>query len=247
MKAYVSRLVPAALVACAASHKPDQAAAQQVVASADRPQRDVAMDSHRMPVQMLSFFGPAPGMRVGEVGAGGGYSTELFTRSVSPGGAVFAQDTPNWDGPGLQKIWAARMGEPSFKNTTHFLRQWDDPFPPEVKDLDAVYSVAVYHDAVAEKSDSNKMNEAVFRALKSGGIYAIIDNSARNGSGTSDCERLHRIDEQLVRDQVTKAGFRLAGEDGFLRNPSDSRDWNADPGENKKHDQDRFALKFVKP
>ena len=32
-----------------------------------------------------------------------------------------------------------------------------------------------------------------------------------------------------------------------LRNPKDPRDWNADPGSNKTHDQDRFALKFVKP
>ena len=24
------------------------------------------------------------------------------------------------------------------KNTVHFVRQWDDPFPSEVKDLDAV-------------------------------------------------------------------------------------------------------------
>ena len=126
-------------------------------------------------------------MRVGELGAGGGYSTELFARAVAPGGVVFAQDTPNWDGPGLQKAWAARLARPVMKSTTHFLRQWDDPFPPEANDLDAVYSVAVYHDAIAEKSDSNKMNAAVFRALKRGGVYAIIDNSARAGSGTSCC------------------------------------------------------------
>jgi len=91
------------------------------------------------------------------------------------------------------------------------------------------------------------MNEAVFKALKPGGIYAIIDNTARAGSGTSDCEKLHRIDEQLVRDEVTRAGFRVAGEDAFLRNAKDPRDWNADSSVNKTHDQDRFAIKFVKP
>ena len=55
------------------------------------------MDSHRKPVPMLTFFGVAPGMRVAELGAGGGYSTELFARSVGPSGVVYAQDTPNWD------------------------------------------------------------------------------------------------------------------------------------------------------
>src|SRR5690348_17040596 len=107
MKAFVFP-VAAALAACAAvgaSQKDRQAAAQQVVAATDRTPRDRDLDSHRKPVQMLAFFGTSPGMKVGEVGAGGGYSTELFARSVGPSGKVFAQDTPNWDGPGLQKAW----------------------------------------------------------------------------------------------------------------------------------------------
>src|SRR3954467_15294279 len=158
MKAFVFPVV-AALAACAASQKPQPVPPQQIVSAPDRNSRDVAMDSHRKPVPMLAFFGTSPGMRVGEVGAGGGYSTELFARSVGPSGAVFAQDTPNWDGPGLQKAWERRLSGPAMKNTVHFVRQWNEPFPPEVKDLDAVYSVAVYHDAVAEKSDTGTMNE----------------------------------------------------------------------------------------
>jgi predicted methyltransferase len=246
MKAFVF-LGSAALVACSSSQKFQQPAPQQIVAATDRTPRDRDLDSHRKPVEMLAFFGTSPGMRVGEVGAGGGYSTELFARSVGPSGAVFAQDTPNWDGPGLQKAWERRLSGPAMKNTVHFVRQWDEPFPPEVKDLDAVYSVAVYHDAVAEKSDTGKMNEAIFKALKSGGVYVIVDNSAKQGSGRADCEKLHRIDEQTVRDEVAKAGFRVLGEDSFLRNDKDPRDWNADSGVNKTHDQDRFAIKFVRP
>ena len=91
------------------------------------------------------------------------------------------------------------------------------------------------------------MNQAVFTALKQGGVYAIIDNSAKPGTGSADAERLHRIDEQVVRDEVQRAGFKLVAEDRFLRNPDDPRDWNADSGVNKTHTQDRFALKFVKP
>ena len=247
MKLIVRHLGLAALTACAASQKSQQRTPAQIVGAQDRTDRDVAMDSHRKPVQMLAFFGPSPGMRIGELGAGGGYSTELFARAVAPDGTVLAQNTPNWDGPRLQQLWTERLARPAMKNTTHLVRQWDDPFPPEAKDLDAVYSVAVYHDVIVEKSDTNQMNQAVFRALKPGGVYAIIDNSARPGSGAADCERLHRIDEQLVREQVTRAGFRLANEADFLRNASDPRDWNADSRENKTHTQDRFALKFVKP
>src|SRR5205085_8339404 len=103
-----------------------------------------------------------------------------------------------------------------------------------------------YHDGLNEKRDVAAMNRAVFAALKPGGVFGIIDNSAKAGSGASDVGTLHRVDEQLVRDQVAAAGFKLAGEAGFLRNPADPRDWNADSGVNKTHDQDRFALRFVK-
>ena len=209
------------------------------------------MDSHRKPLEMLIFFGTAPGLRVAELGAGGGYSTELFARAVGPTGSVIAQDTPNWDGPGLQKIWQMRLAREPLRNTTHVMRQWDEPLPPGTAGLDAVYSVAIYHDVIAEKGDPARMNAAVFAALKPGGVYAIIDNSARAGAGAADAEKLHRMDEDLLRRQVESAGFRLDGESSFLRNPADTRDWNADPTgggvPGKVHTQDRFALKFVKP
>jgi predicted methyltransferase len=84
--------------------------------------------------------------------------------------------------------------------------------------------------------------------LKSGGTYVVIDNSARAGTGTADCDPLHRIDEATVRAEVQKAGFKLAGESAFMRNPADPRDWNADPGKDPRtHTQDLFVLKFVKP
>jgi predicted methyltransferase len=220
---------------------------QQIVASPDRTDRDRAMDAHRKPVEMLAFFGVAPGQRVADLGAGGGYSTELFARAVGPAGVVFAQDTPDWDGPGLKKAWEARLARPVMRNTTHSMRYWDDPLPPEAKNLDAVYSVAVYHDAIAEKRDTAKMNQAVFAALKPGGVYAIVDNSAKPGTGAAEANTLHRIDEQFLRDEVQRAGFVLAGTADFLRNPQDPRDWNADSTVNKIHTQDRFVLKFVKP
>jgi predicted methyltransferase len=231
----------------ASASPPATGLAEGVVAASDRTEHDRSMDSHRKPVAMLAFFGTSPAMHVAELGAGGGYSTELFARAVGPQGVVYAQDTPNWDGPGLRKVWEMRLARPALQNTRHFLRQWDDPLPPEAKELDAVYSVAVYHDAIAEKQDSGKMNQGVFAALKRGGTYAIIDNSAKAGTGAADAERLHRIDEQLVRGEVLRAGFRFVAEDRFLRNPDDPRDWNADSGVNKTHTQDRFALKFVKP
>ena len=244
------RILPAiALAAACASSRPAPTAADAaaIVAAPDRTERDRAMDSHRKPVEMLTFFGTAPGMRVGEIGAGGGYSTELFARAVGPGGKVYAQDSPTWDsGGGLSKWWEKRIATPAMTNSKHEIRPWEDPLPAEARDLDAVYIVAAYHDVLAEKHDTAALNRAVFAALKPGGVYAIIDNSAKAGTGAADADRLHRVDEQFLIDEVQKAGFRLAGRSDFLRNPQDTRDWSSDSRENKTHTQDRFALKFVK-
>ena len=128
-------------------------------------------------------------------------------------------------------------------------RPFDDPFPPDVKNLDLVVSVLIYHDTVWMKVDRDRMNRAVFAALRPGGTYCIVDHSARVGAGLNDVETLHRIDQQAVVDDVQRAGFRLIAVGDFLRNPSDSRDWNDSPraaGE-RRGKSDRFALTFLRP
>ena len=226
----------------------DAKQAAAIVAAPDRSDHDREKDKQRKPADLLVFVGVAPGMHVADLGAGTGYSTELLARAVGPNGSVIAQDTPHWDDGGLTKLWEARLARPAMTNAKHVMRDWNDPLPPEAKDLDLVTFVAAYHDVVAEKDDSQKLDAAVFAALKHGGVFVVIDNSAKSGSGTTACEPLHRIDEQVVRDEVTRAGFKLARESDFMRNPADARDWNADPDKDPRtHTQDLFALKFVKP
>ena len=223
--------------------------AAAVVAQPDRHPKDVARDATRKPVDTLNFFGTTPGMRVGEIGAGGGYTTELVARVVGPTGQVYAQNVEAWGGPGMDTIWNARLAQPVNKPVVRLTRPWEDPFPPEANNLDAVYSVMVYHDAVAEKADPVRLNRAVFAALKSGGRYVVIDNSAVAGSGPEVADALHRIDEGMVRQQVEAAGFKVDASGDFLRNASDTRTWAVDPPPQgpQAHTQDRFALRFVKP
>jgi predicted methyltransferase len=235
--------------ACSKQSAPPSVSIDQIVAAPDRSEADRKIDDSRKPVATLTFFGVKPGMHVADLGAGAGYTSELLARVVGPSGHVIAHDSPTWDGPWLQKSWAERGAKPALKNTTHVVRAWDDPLPPGTQDLDAVYFVCAYHDVIAEKGDSNKLDKAVFAALKHGGTFVVIDNSAKDGAGGGDAEKFHRVDEKLVRDEVTRAGFQLAGSAEFLRNPNDSRDWNADPGakDPRARTQDRFVLKFTKP
>jgi predicted methyltransferase len=211
--------------------------------------RDRSLDAGRKPVDTLVFVDARPGMRVADLGAGGGYTTELLARAVAPGGVVYAQNPPEWVSTFLKTRWPERLERPANKDVVRVDRDFADPLPPEGKGLDRAVMVAIYHDLAYVPVDRDEMNRAIFDALKPGGAFIVIDSSARPGTGTKDCETLHRIDEQVVKDEVQRAGFRLAEQGDFLRNPQDTRDWSASPSEagERRGTSDRFALKFVKP
>jgi predicted methyltransferase len=224
------------------------ASVQASVDAPDRSPEDRALDAGRDPARMLAFFGIRPGARVAELGAGGGYTTELLVRVVGPTGRVYGQNSPFLLKRVAEAPWSARLAKPLMKDVVRLDREFDDPFPPEVRDLDAVLIVLLYHDTVWMKTDRAKMNRAVWDALKPGGVYGIVDHSARPGSGLADVETLHRIDEATVRSEVAAAGFTLVEEADFLRHPQDARDWSPSPrvaGE-RRGTSDRFVLKFVK-
>ena len=66
-------------------------------------------------------------------------------------------------------------------------------------------------------------DKAVYAALKPGGVFFIEDHAAKDGSGLDAPDKLHRIDEAVVKQEVESAGFKLVGESDILRNPADDR------------------------
>src|SRR5438094_3248144 len=244
------------LAACSSAQKPaasDEARsrAQAVVEAPDRMPEDRALDGGRKPVEMLEFLRLKPGMKVAELGAGAGYTTELLARSVAPDGVVYAQNPDLFIQRFLKTRWPDRLARPAMKNVVRVDREFDDPLPPEAKGLDLVVINVIYHDTTYLEVDRGKMNRAVFDAPTPGGVYVVVDSSAKPGTGTSDSKTLHRIDEQTVRAEVEQAGFRLDSQGDFLRNPQDARDWDSSPGAaaqaGRRGQSDRFALRFVKP
>jgi predicted methyltransferase len=67
---------------------------QDAVNAADRPATDKNLDAGRQPEQMLAFFGIQSGLKVADLWAGGGYTTELLSRTVGPTGTVYSQNPP---------------------------------------------------------------------------------------------------------------------------------------------------------
>ena len=224
-------------------------AIRAAVDAPDRDPDDRALDGGRKPAEMLAFFGIEPGMRVAELMAGRGYTAELLARVVGPEGEVYGHNSPWVLERFAEEPWSARLEKPVNAKVIRVDRELEDPLLDGARELDAVLLVLFYHDTVWMKVDRAEMNRAIFAALKPGGIYAVVDHSARKGAGLNEVKTLHRIEESVLREEIEAVGFVLDAEADFLRNPDDTRDWSASPsaaGE-QRGKSDRFVLRFVKP
>src|SRR5690349_21509998 len=77
-----------------AAPAPDYA---EIVAAPGRLAEDRALDATRRPAELLAFLQVRPGMRVAELGAMTGYTSELLARAVGPTGTVFAQNSTTFN------------------------------------------------------------------------------------------------------------------------------------------------------
>ena len=246
VKRATSAALLAGLLACfavgavLAQSAPDYAA---LLAAPDRSDADRQADQRRDPLPFLVFAGVRPGMRVLDMGAGGGYSTELLARAVAPGGTVYAQ-YPADGNERARTAFAARMQNPAMKGVVLLARPFDDPVPADLHDLDLIAFTFYYHDTTYMNVDRTEMDRRMFAALKPGGLLLIADHSAKAGEGTSVGKTLHRIDEAALRKEIEAAGFRLVAEGDFWRHPEDTRDFVTFKPVGPI---DNFVLKYQKP
>ena len=235
-------LIAALIAGCAVmpGMTPDYRA---LVAAPDRTVADRANDARRKPEQVLAFAGVRSGMKVLDMSAGAGYSTELLARAVGPQGMVYGQDSKAGSEQARARF-EQRMKAPAMKNVVHVVRDYEDPVPPEAHSMDLVTIFYGYHDLPYMGVDRAKMNRRIFESLKSGGNYVIADHAAKAGAGVSASKTLHRIEESVLRREVEAAGFRFVADADFLHNPDDPRE---EPVFRLKMPVDNFLLKFVKP
>ena len=247
-----SRLLIAATIAaavCRGGITFDCAAAQtapdyaSLLAAADRSDADRDADKRRDPAPLLAFATPRPGMKVLDMGAGGGYSSELMARAVAPNGIVFAQNPVDL-GERAKATFQARLTTAAMKNAVADTAPFDDPIPAGVSDFDLITFLFYYHDTTYMEVDRAQMNRKLFAALKPGGLLVIANHSALPGQGVSVGKTLHRIEEATLRQEVETAGFKLIATGDFWRNAADSHDF---PSFKRDMPVDNFVLKFQKP
>jgi len=219
-------------------------------ATADtRLARDVALDARRHGPEIAAFAGVKSGDKVIDLIPGGGYWTRTFARIVGPAGHVYGI----WPKPYAMesgsdvKRYAAAAGTPAFANVSASTQPATSLTAPEKVDL--VFTSQNYHDYPDKfmgSIDPAVLNKAVFDALKPGGIYLIIDHAAAAGSGMRDTDTLHRIDPEIVKKQVTAAGFVFDGESKLLANVGDDHSKPVFDKSIRGH-TDQFIYKFRRP
>ncbi len=213
-----------------------------VIAAPDRTEADRKNDDRREPVKLLAFTGVRSGMKVLDMAAGAGYSTEIMARGANPG-TVYAQNPPGMPQKPIDAL-TERMKSPAMKHAVMIERSFESPAPADTHDLDLITFFFGYHDTTYLPVDRMKMDKAMFDALKPGGTVVIADYAASIADGTSVGKKYHRIGEEALKREMLAAGFKFVDEGMFLRNPKDTHDFVVF---NPKIPIDIFVVKFQKP
>lgn len=224
-----------ALVAAAPVVSPAIRAALADPARADQ----TGDDERRQAAAVLAFAGAKPGDTVVDYLPGQGYWTRIFAGLVGPKGRVVAM----WPAAGAKRADAVLPGLRARNLATVTYDVQAGNLPTVAQPVDLFWTVQNYHDI--PEGLRGAFNAAVFKALKPGGTYLVIDHADAHGALPTTPSK-HRIDPAVVRSQVTGAGFRYVGASDVLANPADDHSKPVfDPG--LRGHTDQFVFKFQKP
>jgi predicted methyltransferase len=234
-----------ALCATAASAQP--AFITAAVADPARPAADTARDPFRKPIDMMVFAQVKPGDHVLELIPGGGYFERIFSGVVGPNGHVYEAIPVLGGAADASPMSNGIAADPHYANITELNMSAPGDIAKNAP-YDLIWTSQNYHDLHLTRLhlDIAALDAELFAALKPGGVFIIVDHAAELGSGTRDTDKMHRIDEALVKTEMKAAGFVLEDESNVLRNPADTHTLLVFDAAIRGH-TDQFVLRFRKP
>lgn len=221
---------------------------EAALAAESRPEADRVRDDNRLPLETLNFFGMKDNMRVLELLPGRGW----YTRVLAP---VLADNGKLYVAIGTDRVEEDLLGEPGFekvealKTSANHRRSEQrgvylvDPFDFGVTDLDMVVTFRNMHNFQKETRDI--INSAVFKALKSGGIYGVVDHTRRHMEPANN-ENRRRIDPVVVVKELLDLGFEFVDYSDLHFRADDELEYEVGR-RSVSGNTDRFTLMFRKP
>ncbi len=168
-------------------------------------------DRNRRPIETLEFYGLRDDMKVVELLPGGGWYTKLLAPvlrdkgefAIAIGASRAAEALSEVEG--FDKLQL--IAEDAVVNRAEGSRFYDLTLDSlGTKNVDIVFTFRNYHNFSDQGRKS--MNEAAFAALKSGGVYAVVDHTRRHME-EGNAENGRRFDPVLAIKEIQAAGFEF--------------------------------------
>jgi len=220
----------------------------EAIESDARPEADKSRDSDRSPLETLTFFGLEDDMRVLELLPGAGWYTRILAPVLRRNGELYvAIGTGNVSQnlvsePGFDHVNVVDIGV-SLERTGPFRTSVIPPFEFGLRDLDMALTFRNMHNFTPEGRAN--VNAAVFKALKSGGLYGIVDHSRRHMEPMTN-ENRRRADVVQIIKEALEAGFEFVDYSDIHFRPDDELRFEVGR-KTVTGNTDRFTLLFRKP
>jgi len=213
-----------------------------------RSDSDKKRDRNRAPMRALDFFGLKDNMKVIEFAPGNGWYTKILAPVLNDNGELHLAYKSEW----LDNM-DDLLKKPGFKSAIKLPIElsWNSKeykydlgkLTFKMNDADMVLNIREYHNF--NLADKNKLNNAAFSALKSGGRYVIVDHSRRSMAPETK-ELGRREDPVKVILEVQAAGFVLEKSSDMFYRPDDELRYEVGR-KTVTGNTDRFTLVFKKP
>ncbi|MGB5621580.1 MAG: methyltransferase [Gammaproteobacteria bacterium] len=216
--------------------------------SSIRTEAEKARDANRRPTETLEFMGLRDDMRVLELFPGTGWYTKLLAPVLAERGELYlALSTDR-----IQDV-IARTPELAtaqvldvnpLMSSTGIRGVFDlEPFSFWQEDLDLVLTFRNAHNLTPAGRAS--LNEAVFEALRPGGLYGVVDHSRRHMEPDGP-ENRRRVDPVRMIHEALEAGFEFVDWSDLHYRPDDALRYEVGR-RTVRGNTDRFTLLFKKP
>jgi len=218
------------------------------LAAESRPEADVVRDRNRRPLQTLKFFGLEDDMTVIELLPGGGWYTRVLGPVLRDNGKLYVAI-------GTNSVKDSVLTEPGFENvvvleTSDNLHRPEgarsyalDPFDFGVSGVDMVLTFRNLHNF--DRESRAMLNRQVFAALKSGGLYGVVDHTARHMEPPNP-ENVRRVDPVMIIKEMLDAGFEFVDYSDLHYRADDELEYEVGR-RSVTGNTDRFTMLFRKP
>lgn len=215
-----------------------------------RPAGDLERDDNRKPLETLEFFRLRDDMTVLELVPGGGWYTRILGPVLEENGKLLIS-------MGAERVGGTIEGEPGFGSTevipfdrSNFERAAGSrrtTVPEFSFGIDGEVDLALTFRNLHNFSEVGRqnINQAVYDALESGGLYGVVDHTRRHMEADYH-ENWRRMDPIKMIQEIESVGFEFVDYSDLHHRPDDELRYEVGR-HSVTGNTDRFTFLFRKP